>query len=49
MTVEEAIDKLNSFKDKKKDIYCWNPFTERYNHIEDICLDVDSDPVIILG
>lgn len=48
MTVEEAIDKLSSFKDKKKDIYCWNPYTDSYNQIKDICLDVDADPVITL-
>lgn len=48
MTVEEAIDKLQSFKDKKKDIYCWNPYTDSYNHIKDICLDMDADIVITL-
>lgn len=48
MTVQECINYLEQIKDKKEDVYDWNPYTDDHYHIREIILDINKYPTIIL-
>lgn len=48
MTAQELIDKLNALIDKNQEIYCKDLFEASYKEIEDVVIDDDNEPIILI-